>query len=75
MMEYERYVYIILRADKVRAVFSRAATARNILNKLREYNMPDYRPNVDLEEYMAACSDEYAKWRVEKWPILRCFDE
>ena len=70
MEKYDRYVYIVLRDGQVRAVISRAQSARDSLQRMRDNNMPAFDPNGDYEEYMKECQAEHAKWRLERWPIV-----
>lgn len=70
MEKYDRYVHIVLRDGQVRAVISRAKSARDSLQRMRENNMPAFDPNGDYEAYMKECQSEHAKWRLERWPIV-----
>lgn len=70
MAEYERYVHIVSRDGHVRAVISRAKSARESLEYMRSNSMPTYNPDEDLEDYMRRCSEEHAKWTLERWPIV-----
>lgn len=69
-MQYDRFVHIILRNGEVRGVLSRAKNARESLDYMREHSMPTIDPDEDYEDYMQRCSDEHARWRLEKWPIV-----
>lgn len=68
-MKYDRFVYIILRDGRVRAVVSRASTARLILAEMRNNSMPTHTPTAVFEDYMRRCAEEQDKWSLEKWPI------
>jgi hypothetical protein len=70
MADYDRYVHIVIRDGQVRAVISRAKSARESLEYMRSNSMPTYNAGDDLEDYMRRCSEEHNKWRLERWPIV-----
>lgn len=69
-MNYDRFVHIVLRDGKVRAVLSRAKNARESLEYMRENSLPSMDPGEDYEVYMNRCADEHARWHLERWPIV-----
>ena len=69
-MNYSRFVHIVLRDGKVRAVLSRAKNARESLEYMRENSMPSLDPGEDYGDYMKRCADEHARWHLERWPIV-----
>lgn len=70
MMKYDRFVHIVMQDGHVRAVISRAKSARESLEYMRSNSMPTYNPDEDYEDYMRRCNEEHAKWRLERWPIV-----
>lgn len=70
MTKYDRFVHIVLRDGQVRAVISRAKSARESLEYMRSNSMSTYDSGEDLDEYMRRCSEEHRKWRLERWPIV-----
>lgn len=73
-MKYDRFVHIILRDGRIRAVISRASVAREILSQMKNNSMPSYQPDSDLKEYMTACSYEESLWTLERWPICQLIE-
>lgn len=69
-MQYDRFVHIVLRDGQVRAVLSRAKNARESLEYMRDNSLPSMDPGEDYEVYMKRCSDEHARWHLERWPIV-----
>lgn len=69
-MQYDRFVHIVFRDGKVRAVLSRAKNARESLEYMRDNSMPALDPGEDYEEYMKKCQSEHALWHLERWPIV-----
>ena len=69
-MNYDRFVHIILRDGKVRAVCSRAKNARESLEYMRDNSLPAPDPEEDFEEYIKKCQAEHALWHLERWPIV-----
>lgn len=69
----QRYVYIIKEGGKVRAVETRARTARKTLDVLRaakiaQLPQPDEMV-IPYDEYMRQYRDICDSWRLERWPI------
>ena len=71
MTNYDRYVHIILRCGEVRGVVSGSRAARESLNRMRDNSMPKFDPEGDYEDYMKRCTDEFQRWRLERWPIVK----
>lgn len=70
-MKYHRYVYIILRDDKVKAVLTSAKAAYQALKDMRDNAMPTYEPYSDTDEYMRTCMKEEQKWHLEKRAVYK----
>ena len=70
-MKYDRFVHIIRRDDKIKAVLTSASAGRQALKDMRDDAMPTYKPDADLEEYMKQCMIEEQKWHLEKWPVCK----
>lgn len=68
-MRYDRFVHIIRRDDKIKAVLTSASAGRKALQYMRDNAMPSYKPDADMEEYMRACMIEEQKWHLEKWAV------
>jgi hypothetical protein len=70
-MRYDRFVHIIRRDDKIKAVLTSASAGRQALKDMRDNAMPSYKPSADLEEYMRLCMIEEQKWHLEKWAVCK----
>ena len=70
-MRYDRFVHIIRRDDKIKAVLTSARSALQALIDMRDNAMPSYKPGEDLEEHIRACGIEEQKWHLEKWPVCK----
>lgn len=70
-MKYDRFVHIILRDDKIKAVLTSASAARQALKDMLDNAMPSYNPDADFVEYMRACRIEEQKWHLEKWAVCK----
>ena len=70
-MRYDRFVHIIRRDDKIKAVLTSASAGRQALKDMRDNAMPSYKPDADMEEYMRACKIEEQKWHLEKWAVCK----
>ena len=70
-MKYDRFVHIIRRDDKIKAVLTSASAGRQALKEMRDNAMPTYKPDEDLDEYMRACMIEEQKWHLDKWAVCK----
>lgn len=70
-MKYKRFVHIILRDGKIKAVLSSASAARQALKDMRDNAMPPYKPDEDFAEYMRACRIEEQKWNLVKRAVYK----
>lgn len=70
-MKYDRFVHIIRRDDKIKAVLTSASAGRKALNYMRDKAMPPYNPDTDLDEHMRECMIEEQKWHLEKFPLCK----
>ena len=70
-MRYNRFVHIIRRDDKIKAVLSSASAARQALKDMLDNAMPSYKPDADWVEYKRACKIEEQKWHLEKWAVCK----
>ena len=70
-MKYERYVHIILRDDKIKAVLTSASAARQALKDMRDNAMPPYEPDANFAEYLRACMIEEQKWHLVKRAVRK----
>lgn len=73
-MRYDRFVHIIRRDDKIKAVLTSASAGRQALKYMRDNAMPSYKPGADVEEYMRTCMIEEQKWHLEKWAVCKTLD-
>ena len=70
-MKYDRFVHIILRDGKIKAVLTSASAARQALKDMRDNAMPSYKPDADFAEYKRACRIEEQKWQLVKKPVRK----
>lgn len=70
-MRYDRFVHIIRRDDKIKAVLTSASAGLKALNYMRDNATPPYNPDADLEEHIRECMIEEQKWHLEKWPVCK----
>lgn len=70
-MKYDRFVHIIRRDDKIKAVLTSASEGRKALKEMRDNTMPAYTPDEDFEEYMHKCMEEEIKWHLESWAVCK----
>lgn len=73
-MSYDRFVHIIRRDDKIKAVLTSARAGRLAIKEMRDNAMPTYTPGADFEDYMQKCIEEEIKWHLEKWPVCKTMD-
>lgn len=70
-MRYDRFVHIIRRDDKIKAVLTSAKEGRKALNEMRDNAFPAHKPDDDLEEYTRKWREEEERWHLEKWPVCK----
>lgn len=70
-MKYDRFVHIILRDGKIKAVLTSASAARKALNEMRDNAMPVRTPEILNNEWTRDCMTEHMKWRLEKWAVCK----
>lgn len=70
-MKYSRFVYIIRRDDKIKAVLTSAKAGRKVLNEMRDNILPPYSPEMDFAKYMVESMDEEKRWHLEKWAVRK----
>lgn len=73
-MKYNRFVYIIRRDDKIKAVLSSRSAALKAFKEMYHAARPAYRPGTMLEDYNNACLHEDLRWHLEKWPVCKIMD-
>lgn len=70
-MKYDRFVHIIRRDDKIKAVLTSASAGRQALKYMRDHAVPPYNPGADMDEYMRKCMIEEQRWHLEKFPLCK----
>lgn len=70
-MKYDRYVHIILRDGKIKAVLTSASAAHKAFQEMRDNAMPAHTPEILNEEWMRNCMTEHMKWRLETWAVCK----
>lgn len=73
-MKYDRFVHIIRRDDKIKAVLTSASAGRKAIKEMRDNAKPTYTPEADFGDYMRKCIEEEVKWHLEKWPVGKNMD-
>ena len=68
-MKYDRFVHIILRDGKIKAVLTSRRAAFKALQEMCYNAMPALNPEEDFEEHMKRATEETYKWHLEKWPV------
>lgn len=70
-MKYSRFVHIILRDGKIKAVLTSRIAALKALQEMRDNAMPALNPEEDFGEYMKRATEETYKWHLEKWAVCK----
>lgn len=73
-MIYDRFVHIIRRDDKIKAVLTSNSAGRKALKEMRDNAMPKYTPEADQEAYMQKRMEEEVRWHLEKWAVCKTMD-
>ena len=70
-MKYDRFVHIILRDGKIKAVLTSRSAALKALQEMRDNALPAHNPEEDFGEYMKRVREETYKWYMEKWAVCK----
>ena len=70
-MKYNRFVHIVIRDGFIKAVLTSASEGRKVFNHMRDEAVQPFTDDDDFAEYMQMEMEEYSKWRLEKWPLVK----
>lgn len=65
-----RYCYVIMHGSKAMEAYTRAATARNVLNKMRDEYLGIVGIDKDYKDYMKFAAEDYKTWNLIKLQLL-----
>lgn len=65
-----RYCYVIMHGKMPMEAYTRAATARNVLQKMRDEYLGIVGGHQQFEDYMTFAAKDYGTWTLHKLQLL-----
>ena len=65
-----RYCYVIMHGSIPMEAYTRAATARSVLHKMRDEYLGSVGKDLEFDDYMKFAWKDFSKWSLHKLQLL-----